>query len=242
MTELSEILTAFEQALILENELGTRTVDIDRTLLVPIIAKKEEPKVEEVKARPNPEVVAKKAVEDKPCVHAEEVAACTDCKCACVGEGKTDSPDFMFIGDFPSADENGNIHPFAGAEGELIEKIITAGMKYNVEDVFRTTVCKYVPKNKRMPRVKELASCVEILKKQIQQVRPRVIILFGKDTMDAFPLAQKMVQNKWYKYNDFPLVALWHPKEIFRVGAESQRAAKLEIWNAVKTALSNIGK
>ncbi len=243
MTELSEILTAFEQALILENELGTRAVDIDRALLVPVMAKKAEPApaaVVAVESPKNEASSARKPVEQEGAKCA--FPGCVNCKCACTGKGRTDAPDFMFVGDVASAAENGELLPFAGGEGALLEKIITAGMKYKVEDIFITTVCKRAVQNSRIPPVKALGGCIDFLKKQIDDIRPRVIILFGRDTMDVFPVQYKMQFNKWYEYNGIPLVAVRHPGEILRLSEQYQRITKMEVWNTIKAALNNIGK
>ncbi len=243
MTDLSEILTAFEQALILESELGTRTVDIDRTLLVPIVAKKPEREAAAAESVPAPAEKAGVTHKPEPVPDAEKLIAapsCVDCKCVCVGEGKTNSPDFMFIGDFPADDGNGNVRPFAGAEGELIEKIITAGMKYSPEDIFITTVCKRRTQNNRMPSANDLGDSIKVLKRQISEVHPRIIMLFGKDAMNSFPLSQRMQPNMWYEYSGIPVVAVLHPREILRFRAEAQKTRKIEVWNTLKAALKKL--
>ena len=103
IVDLPEILNAFEQALELERELGTRAVDCDRALLLPISAKdlKDVKDLKDLKG------------ESRAMPTTEELAACTKCTLATLGrqhvvpgQGNAASPDFMFIVEAPGADED----------------------------------------------------------------------------------------------------------------------------------------
>ena len=103
-----DILNAFEQALELERELGTRTVDCDRALLVPV--RREDRERQEGREqrdhqdhRESQDIKVPKGEMLLPT--AEELAACTKCPLATLGrqhvvpgQGNAASPDVMFIG------------------------------------------------------------------------------------------------------------------------------------------------
>ena len=136
MESLPEILNAFEQALELERELGTRTVDCDRALLAPLGTKslndskdlkdlqapKDSKDLKDSKDPKDPNDTKDLRDlkdpndlkgESRAMPTTEELAACTKCQLATLGrqhvvpgQGNANSPDFMFIGEAPGADED----------------------------------------------------------------------------------------------------------------------------------------
>ncbi len=269
MENLPEILTAFEQALELERELGTRTVDCDRALLLPVSIGRARPpdaplrRVEDAPpyrddGRARPPDAPSAPANDKPRATslalptAEELAACTKCPLATLGrqhvvpgQGNAASPDFMFIGEAPGADEDRQGLAFVGAAGQFLTKMIAA-MGYTREQIFIANICKCRPPNNRTPSPQEMEACLPYLRRQIAVIRPKCIVLLGRTAMSGLFPGQRILRGMWYEYEGIPTIATFHPSYIIRFNpltdAVSLRTAKLEVWNTLKLALAKLGK
>ena len=266
MTGLPEILTAFEQALELERELGTGTVECDRALLAPVSSatRAAPPTLEQPAARPLPSAtsVAALATGGTPVVPvaatsvalptAAELTTCTRCDLhglgrqhVVPGQGNADSPDFMFIGEAPGADEDRQGLAFVGAAGQFLTKMIAA-MGYTREQIFIANICKCRPPNNRTPNPQEMEACLPYLRRQIAAIRPKCIVLLGRTAMSGLFPTQRIRRGTWYEYEGIPTIATFHPSYIIRFNpltdAASLRTAKLEVWNTLKLALAKLGK
>ena len=268
MENLPEILTAFEQALELERELGTRTVECDRALLAPVTREDQERKdgldgKGSRDLRDNRDLrdhrdgqdsrepkSAKELKGGLPTI--EELAACTKCQLSTLGrqhvvpgQGNADSPDFMFIGEAPGADEDRQGLAFVGAAGQFLTKMIAA-MGYARDQVFIANICKCRPPNNRTPSPQEMIACLPYLQRQIALIRPKCIVLLGRTAMNGLFPAQRIRRCTWYEYEGIPTIATFHPSYIIRFNpvtdAVSLRAAKTEVWNTLKQALAKLGK
>jgi len=182
---------------------------------------------------------------------AEEVAACTACELhahrthVVPGQGNGTRPDFMFVGEAPGADEDLQGLAFVGAAGQFLTKMIAA-MGYTREDVFIANICKCRPPNNRTPVPQEMATCVPFLKRQIALVKPRCLVLLGRTAMTGLFPEQRLRRGVWYEYEGIPTIATFHPSYIIRFESardpEGLRAAKIEVWNTLKSALARLGK
>ena len=128
MERLPEILNAFEQALELERELGTRTVECDRALLAPVsVGRARPPDAPSVPRTTNPEPRTpnhEPRTTNPALPTAAELTACTRCDLhglgrthVVPGQGNANAPDFMFVGEAPGADEDRQGLAFVGAAG-----------------------------------------------------------------------------------------------------------------------------
>ena len=262
MENLPEILTAFEQALELERELGTRAVDCDRALLSPVSREDRERQEgrdhrdhqdhrDHRDLRESQDIKAPKG-DMLVLPTAEELAACTKCPLATLGrqhvvpgQGNANSPDFMFIGEAPGADEDRQGLAFVGAAGQFLTKMIAA-MGYTREQIFIANICKCRPPNNRTPNPQEMEACLPYLRRQIAEIRPKCIVLLGRTAMNGLFPTQRIRRCTWYEYAGIPVIATFHPSYIIRFNpvtdAVSLRTAKLEVWNALKLALARLGK
>ena len=262
MENLPEILTAFEQALELERELGTRAVDCDRALLSPVSREDRERQEgrdhrdhqdhrDHRDLRESQDIKAPKG-DMLVLPTAEELAACTKCPLATLGrqhvvpgQGNANSPDFMFIGEAPGADEDRQGLAFVGAAGQFLTKMIAA-MGYTREQIFIANICKCRPPNNRTPNPQEMEACLPYLRRQIAAIRPKCIVLLGRTAMNGLFPTQRIRRCTWYEYAGIPVIATFHPSYIIRFNpvtdAVSLRTAKLEVWNALKLALARLGK
>ena len=270
MERLPEILNAFEQALELERELGTRTVECDRALLAPVsIGRARPPDAPSVPRTTNPEPRTPNPEprttnheprttnhEPRTTNHAlptaAELTACTRCDLhglgrthVVPGQGNANEPDFMFVGEAPGADEDRQGLAFVGAAGQFLTKMIAA-MGYTRDQVFIANICKCRPPNNRTPSPPEMAACVPYLKRQIALVRPKCLILLGNTAMRGlFPDAY-VRRGQRQPAQGTPASGTFRPAYILRVVSARDpaglRKAKLEVWDTLKLALARLGK
>jgi DNA polymerase len=120
----------------------------------------------------------------------EEIRVCTRCDLYTVankavpGEGPVDAR-VMLVGEAPGFNEDKQGRPFVGAAGRFLEELLgEAGLKR--EDVYITNVVKHRPPNNRDPLPNELAACLPWLERQIQIIKPGVIVTLGRFSLGTF--------------------------------------------------------
>ncbi len=171
---------------------------------------------------------------------ATEVAACTRCglcekrTLTVPGEGSP-TADIVFIGEGPGADEDRTGRPFVGAAGQLLDKIITAGMKLRREDVFIGNVVKCRPPGNRNPTPDETAACADYLARQIDALAPMVLCALGKvaahQLLDT-TLSMARLRGRVHEYRGIPVIPTYHPAYLLR-----NPAAKVETWQDIQKVM-----
>jgi DNA polymerase len=164
------------------------------------------------------------------------------------GQGNPLSPDVMFIGEAPGADEDRAGEAFVGAAGHLLTKMITA-MGYTRDDIFIANICKCRPPGNRTPAPEEMQACLPFLREQIRIVQPKVIVLLGGTAIRGLLDTQVGVtrmQGQWTRYDGIPVMPTYHPAYILRFeslgDAAGLKRAKTEVWHALKLVLAQLGR
>lgn len=148
---------------------------------------------------------------------AAEVSVCEKCdlhysrKKGVPGEGPTDA-DIVFIGEGPGFHENMQGRPFVGPAGEFLEELLgTIGMTR--EDVFITNVVKCRPPSNRDPAPEELEACSSYLDRQLQAIKPKVIVTLGRFSMARYIPNAKIseIHGKPVKVHGMLVVPFYHP-------------------------------
>ena len=139
----------------------------------------------------------------------------------------------MLIGEAPGADEDRMGIPFVGRSGHLLDKILQAA-GFSREDVYITNVLPWRPPGNRTPTTAEVAVCLPFLKKQIELINPKVIVLLGGSAVNALldnedPISK--LRGKWLDYSAengvvIPALATFHPAYLLRNAAQ-----KAKIWS-----------
>ncbi len=154
---------------------------------------------------------------------ADAVRACTRCQLyktatnGVPGEGPIDA-DFVVVGEAPGADEDASGRPFVGASGQLLTKILAA-INLRREDVFIANVVKHRPPGNRNPAPDEVAACSPYLVRQLELVRPKVILTVGNfaaQTLLGTKLGISKLRGQVHLYHGVPLVATYHPAALLR--------------------------
>jgi len=154
---------------------------------------------------------------------AQHVASCTRCPLYSTalnpvpGTGNPNA-DLMVVGEAPGATEDEQGLPFVGAAGQLLTKILAA-IDLKREDVFICNVLKHRPPGNRNPRPEEVAACSPYLIRQIELVRPKVILALGTfaaQTLLDTQLALGKLRGQVHTYRGVPLVVTYHPAALLR--------------------------
>ena len=144
----------------------------------------------------------------------------------------------MFIGEGPGRDEDLQGEPFVGRAGQLLTDIITKGMGLRREDVYIANVVKCRPPENRNPEPDEVSSCEPFLKKQIDLVRPEIIIGLGKFAVQSL-LQSKVpitkLRGHWHSYHGIKLMPTFHPAYLLRNPAD-----KKLVWEDIKKVIKEM--
>jgi DNA polymerase len=154
---------------------------------------------------------------------AKVVAGCTRCPLYASatnpvpGTGNPDA-DFMIVGEAPGANEDAQGVPFVGQAGQLLTKIIEA-INLRREDVFIANVLKHRPPGNRNPLPEEVTACSPYLIRQIELVRPKVLLALGTfaaQTLLETKLTIGKLRGQVHRYYGVPLIVTYHPAALLR--------------------------
>lgn len=120
----------------------------------------------------------------------DEVKRCTKCKlCASriqavpgTGNPKTE---ILFIGEGPGKNEDEKGEPFVGQAGKLLDELL-ASINLKRADIFITNIVKCRPPNNRDPEEDEVKACTPYLDRQVQIIKPKLIVTLGRHSMGYF--------------------------------------------------------
>jgi DNA polymerase len=149
--------------------------------------------------------------------------ACTACRLAggrnsvVFGSGDPDA-DLMFIGEGPGAEEDKQGLPFVGRAGELLTKIVEA-IEMRRDGVYIANIVKCRPPGNRDPLPDEVAACRGFLERQIDLVRPRIVVALGRiaaQTLLGTETPIGRLRGQWYTVRGVPLMVTYHPAALLR--------------------------
>ena len=150
------------------------------------------------------------------------------------GDGNPEAP-LMVIGEAPGADEDRQGEPFVGRAGKLLDQMLRA-MGWPREQVYIGNLLKCRPPNNRDPQLDEVAACEPYLHRQIELVRPDLLLVLGRVAAQnllktELPIGKLRGQVHRYGPLQTPLVVTYHPAYLLRSPREKARA-----WADLKRA------
>ena len=160
------------------------------------------------------------------------VAGCTACPLH-KGRNKTvfgvgdEQAEWLFIGEGPGADEDAKGEPFVGQAGKLLDNMLAAiGLKRG-KNVYIGNMVKCRPPGNRNPEPLEVAQCELYLHRQIELIRPKLIVALGK--VAAVNLLKReasvaSLRGKVLEYQGTPLIITYHPAYLLRSLPEKAKA------------------
>ena len=167
----------------------------------------------------------------------EDIGECTRCKLCNQGRKQIvfgvghPNADLMFVGEAPGRDEDIQGIPFVGRAGQKLTQIIEA-IGLTRDDVYIANVIKCRPPENRNPDPDEVESCEPFLFRQIDTIKPKVIVALG--TFAAKSLLKttdsiSRLRGRVYDYRGAKLVPTFHPAFLLR-----NPACRREVWDDMK--------
>jgi DNA polymerase len=166
------------------------------------------------------------------------IGDCTRCKLHGLGRRQVvfgvgnPEADLMFVGEAPGADEDLQGEPFVGRAGQLLTKIIEAiGLKRS--DVYIANVIKCRPPGNRNPEPDEVATCEPFLSRQVDVIRPKVIVALGSFAAKALLRSDAPISRIRGRVFDYrggaKLIPTFHPAFLLR-----SPERKRDVWEDMK--------
>jgi DNA polymerase len=146
----------------------------------------------------------------------------------------------MFVGEGPGAEEDARGEPFVGRAGQLLTDVIERGMKLKRSQVYICNVIKCRPPDNRNPEPDEVAACEPFLMRQIDLVRPRVIVGLGTFAVQALlrvktPISR--LRGVWQEVRGIKMMPTFHPAYLLRNPAD-----KRLVWADIQEVMKAIGQ
>ncbi len=166
-----------------------------------------------------------------------DLGDCTRCKLHTLGRNKivfgvgNPNADLMFVGEAPGADEDLQGEPFVGRAGQLLTKIIES-IGLTRDQVYIANVIKCRPPGNRNPEPDEVEQCEPFLFRQIDTIKPKVVVALGKFAAQCLlrttePITK--IRGREFTYRDAILMPTYHPAYLLRAPS-----AKRDVWEDMK--------
>jgi DNA polymerase len=152
---------------------------------------------------------------------------CKSRKNVVFGEGDTKA-DLMFIGEGPGASEDETGRPFVGQAGQLLTKIIENILNISRKDVYIANIVKCRPPNNRVPTQEEANLCKPYLFKQIEIIKPKIIVALGGTSFKYLTdsdISISKARGEIMQYKNAKLIPTFHPSYLLR-----NPSAKKDVW------------
>ena len=144
----------------------------------------------------------------------------------------------MFVGEGPGADEDAQGLPFVGRAGQLLNNMIAA-MGLTREQVYIANVVKCRPPGNRTPEPDEANTCTPFLFRQIDVVRPQVLVALGA-TAATYLLGHRQplagLRGRVHPFRGMQLIVTYHPAFLLRDPRQ-----KKEAWADLQIAMKELG-
>jgi uracil-DNA glycosylase family 4 len=173
----------------------------------------------------------------------KKAASCTLCRLhksrikPVFGDGNVKA-ELMFIGEGPGKDEDEQGIPFVGKAGQLLTKMIEA-MQFTRKEVYIANIVKCRPPENRAPMDDEAGQCLPYLLRQIEIIRPKVIVLLGAVPL-KYILGQSgitKIRGNWQEFKGIKVMPTLHPAYLLRTPA-----AKKDAWDDLQKVMVIFGK
>jgi uracil-DNA glycosylase len=169
----------------------------------------------------------------------EELGDCRRCKLAkgrtriVFGEGAPQAR-LMFIGEGPGREEDLQGRPFVGEAGRLLNNMLDK-LGLRREEVYIANIVKCRPPGNRDPEADEIAACLPFLLKQIDSIRPLVIVTLGRPATQTLLKTEERItkiRGNWKKYNNIKVMPTFHPSYLLRSPRE-----RIKTWGDMQQVM-----
>lgn len=237
------LINDLERYLRYQQAQGVQRVEIDRALLEGFADLPEPvpPPSEAEQAAALPALPTCATVEEL----AEWICVCERCplaqarRCAVPGNGCATAPELCFVGGAPDTDDEATGWAFDGEAGALLTRMIEA-MGYLRDEVFVTHAVKCRPPADRPPTEFEQAACLPYLQRQIELVRPKVLVAMGAAAVTGLTGQRGDLswwRGTWLEHAGIRVMPTYHPATLLR-----DPAKKKEAWSDLRLVMDELGR
>jgi len=127
--------------------------------------------------------------------------------------------EWLFVGEAPGAEEDRQGEPFVGAAGKLLDNMLAAIALQRGKNVYIANVLKCRPPENRDPHGEEVARCDPFLKRQVELIKPKLIVALGKFAALSLLGGEQSIaamRGKLHDYHGVPVVVTYHPAYLLR--------------------------
>ncbi|MFZ5524095.1 MAG: uracil-DNA glycosylase [Pseudomonadota bacterium] len=137
-----------------------------------------------------------------------------------------ENADWLFIGEGPGADEDALGEPFVGQAGKLLDNMLLAIKLKRGNNVYIANIVKCRPPGNRTPAADEIATCLPYLQRQIELIKPKLIVALGKVASNALlgrDATLASLRGKLHDYRGIPVIVTYHPAYLLRSPTEKAK-------------------
>lgn len=154
----------------------------------------------------------------------QAVAGCQACR-LCDGRRNTvfgvgdRQADWLIVGEAPGENEDLQGEPFVGQAGKLLDNMLGALGVSRREKVYIANVLKCRPPGNRNPEPDEVAQCEPFLRRQVELLKPRIILAMGRFAVQSLLQTTEPIgrlRGRAHQYNGVPVVVTYHPAYLLR--------------------------
>ncbi|HEU4709691.1 MAG TPA: uracil-DNA glycosylase [Methylophilaceae bacterium] len=145
--------------------------------------------------------------------------------------------DWLFVGEAPGAEEDKRGEPFVGQAGKLLDNMLAAIKLKRGENVYIANVLKCRPPDNRDPHGEEVAQCSPYLMRQVDLIKPKLIVALGKFAAQSLLDSDDSIaslRGKLHDYKGVPVIVTYHPAYLLRNMADKAKAWE-DLCFAVRT-------
>jgi uracil-DNA glycosylase len=138
-----------------------------------------------------------------------------------------ENADWLFVGEGPGAEEDVLGEPFVGQAGKLLDNMLLAIKLKRGNNVYIANVVKCRPPGNRAPQADEISQCLPYLQRQIELMKPKLIVALGKVASNALlgrEATLASLRGKLHDYHGIPLIVTYHPAYLLRSPTEKSKA------------------
>ena len=161
----------------------------------------------------------------------ENVAGCTSCSLsqnrvkAVFGIGDKNA-DWLFVGDVPSVEEDIQGEPFIGPSGKLLDNMLEAVSLKRDNNIYIANIVKCRPPGNRNLDHSEALQCEPFLIRQIELIRPKLIIALGEIAAQNLLGTSSTIDSlrgRLHEYSGIPLIVTYHPAYLLRIQSDKEK-------------------
>jgi len=148
-----------------------------------------------------------------------------------------ENADWLLVGEAPGAEEDQKGEPFVGQAGKLLDAMLAAIDLSRETNVYIANVLKCRPPANRNPDPSEVAQCSPHLQRQIDLIKPRLILAMGRfavQTLLGTEASIASLRGKLHAYHGVPLIVTYHPAYLLRTLPDKAKAWQ-DLLFAVRT-------